>query len=161
MKNKRFMKTLITSMLAVSLFVTPVFADNGTKTVRERENNNTKATANTYDLQIPYFNGVELIGTLNDPGDKVDWYKFKTNLQGYNEVKLLFEFNGTVKSTYQVKVLDKRDNIIAWKIIEPGQNMYKDKLYLDDDEYVYVQIQLMNGDPIQPYRLGFYKEAIK
>ncbi|QZY53788.1 hypothetical protein [Crassaminicella profunda] len=161
MKNKRFMKTLITSMLAVSLFVTPVFASSMTLKT-ERESNNTQSTACKRDLQMPYFDTVAVVGSLNDPIDKDDWYKLKLDSQpettGYNLVRMDAEFFGTDKATYKVTMLTDKNGKIGEKIVYPGQNMYEPRIYLKNDQYMYVHVELIDGDPVRPYKLYFDKD---
>ena len=92
--KKTIMKLLISTMLVSSLFATSAFAAGGTTASREKEPNNTMATAESKWFHTPAYNEMCIYGTVNNSNDTDDWFKitYDADDSGYKKInsKCLF-----------------------------------------------------------------------
>lgn len=151
--KKTIMKLLISTMLASSLFVTSAFAAGGTLVVREKESNNTMATAQSIFYHTTLNTDINIYGIVNSSNDKEDWFKvtFDTDDTGYKKVTSNIKFDGTPNSSYEVTVLDSDGNLLGYKVVPGGGTMTLRNITVDNLDYLYFHIEHSQGDPVMPY----------
>lgn len=153
--KKRFVKQLISTALAFSLFATPVFAAGGSASDREDEPNNTMETASRSYFHAANYDYIYFYGALNSTKDTDDWFKIKyeTDKSGYKKVNSTFMFDGTPEATYEVSVFDYSGNLRGNKVIASKGSMTLWNIMVGNGEYIYIHVKLVDGDPYTPYRI--------
>ncbi|QZY53789.1 hypothetical protein [Crassaminicella profunda] len=153
MRNKRFIRVLLTALLAISLFAIPVFATGGEKVFVEHEGNNTKETANSFGCQIPYYDDFRIIGLLNKPTDTHDWYKLTMNISEYSYITMNFFANATPNATYHVELWNQYGTRLCDKTIKGNEKLRHDNLGLVNGNKIYIHVEQIAGITMQPYEI--------
>ena len=159
--KKGFMRLVVTTLLASSLFATSAFAAGGSLAVREKESNNTVGTAHSMFFHTPWYTDISIYGTVNGQTDTDDWFKlvFDTDDSGYTKVDSTITFNGTPDSSYEVTVLDSDENMRGYKVVPGGGTMTLRNITVDNGDYLYFHVKYKSGTPTMPYIIQVYGSA--
>lgn len=160
--KKTFMKLLISTMLASSLFVTSAFAAGGTCAVRENEPNNTMAKAESMSFHTPARSDMSIYGTVNNSNDTDDWFKVTVDADdsGYKKINTNIFFRGTPDCSYEVTVLDSNGNWRGYKVVPGGGTMVLTNITVNDHDYLYFHIKHNQGTPVMPYIIEIYQDGL-
>jgi len=156
--KKTIMKLLISTMLVSSLFATSAFAAGGTSASREKEPNNTMATAESKWFHTPWNSDMCIYGTVNNSNDTDDWFKvtYDADDSGYKKINSNIFFWGTPDCSYEVKVLDSNGNWRGYKVVPGGGTMTLRNIAINNKDYLYFHIKHNQGTPVMPYIIQIY-----
>jgi len=143
------MKKILGLILAGSLILSQgMIANAAVREWVEDENNDTKATADKYNV---YESMTFVYGTVNGYDD-TDYFKLIATKSGDMAIELYFD-KASSDIDIDFYVYDSSEHILTKISNCKGEDNYK--TYVDENDYVYVRVDYDGGNLAEPYQLCF------